>query len=387
MEIADGVQLATKKVGIINKGPIELGRMGLRTLSFQRKEKSGEVTYQLQDELAYPQMTRVLAVEGIKKGTRLAGVRPLLRDGIQSYFNEDNEAKISNCLQLPNKTYSLFLEDDKHYDIAFRIAPEVTPPTATEMGLASRDSRRTAMEVHVSLMHASSKVVRRSNLTIAGFKMSNLEIDASDCLGCRLGKTRRPDHRKSTAPSRGGTRRPWGSGNREPSTAGYSFFGQRVDTDISIKMPSSWPHGFTGFLDVCDRHTAETFYYMVRSPSSSEVASAMETWTERVKHRLTDGKVHRLHADNDLAYNGPDMQSWARQMVENATARVPHDPDTNPVAERQLGIAKAVINASLAHAGAAECLWPWALSQYESVRYFLSTESHSPPVSPYAPRH
>ena len=101
------------------------------------------------------------------------------------------------------------------------------------------------MEVHVSLMHASSKVIRRSNLTISGFDMSRLEIDASDCRGCRLGKTRRPDHRKSTAPSRGGSRRPWGSGDRKPSTTGYAFFGQRVDTDISIKMPRSWPHNFT----------------------------------------------------------------------------------------------------------------------------------------------
>jgi hypothetical protein len=152
-------------------------------------------------------------------------------------------------------------------------------------------------------------------------------------------------------------------------------------------MPPSWPHNFTCFLDVCDRYSAETFYYMLRAPNSSEVASAMETWTERVKPRLTDGKVHRLHADNDLAYNGPDMQSWARQMVQNATARVPHDPDTNPVAERQLGIAKTVINASLAHAGAPECLWPWALTQFEHTRYFMSTESHSPPVSPYAFSH
>ena len=82
-----------------------------------------------------------------------------------------------------------------------------------------------------------------------------------------------------------------------------------MDTDISIKMPQSWPHNFTCFLDVCDRHTAETFYCMMRSPNSSEVASAMETWTERVMSRLTDGKVHRLHADNDLAFNGPDMHA------------------------------------------------------------------------------
>ena len=387
VEIADGVQLATKKVGIINKGPIELGKIGLRTLSPQQSEENEEATYLVHDDLAYPQMTRVLVVRGIKRGTRLAGVRPLMRDGIHAYFNDDNEAKIANCLRLTNGTYCLFLGDDKHYDVAFRIAPEVTPSPGAETGLASRDSRRTPIEVHASLMHASSKVVRRSNLTMAGFDMDDLDVDASDCPGCRLGKTRRPDHRKSTAPSRGGTRRPWGSGNRKPSTTGYSFFGQRVDTDISIKMPPSWPHKFTGFLDLCDRHTAETFYYMVQSPNSSEVAGALETWTERVKHRLTDGQVHRLHGDNDMAYNGPDMQAWARQMVQNATARVPHDPDTNPVAERQLGIAKSVISASLAHAGAPECLWPWSLSQYENVRYFLSTESHSPPVSPYAFSH
>ena len=74
----------------------------------------------------------------------LAGVRPLLRDGTRSYFNDDNEANLSNCLRLPNETYSLFLEDDKHYDVAFRTAPEAMPPPVTEVGLASRDGQRTS---------------------------------------------------------------------------------------------------------------------------------------------------------------------------------------------------------------------------------------------------
>ena len=111
-------------------------------------------------------------------------MRPLLRDGTRSYFNDDNEANLSNCLRLPNETYSLFLEDDKHYDVAFRTAPEAMPPPVTEVGLASRDGQRTSLEVHVSLMHASSKVIRRSNLTISGFDMSRLETDASECHGC-----------------------------------------------------------------------------------------------------------------------------------------------------------------------------------------------------------
>ena len=45
-------------------------------------------------------MTRVLVTRGLKKTTRLGGVRPAkLLDGTFAYFNDDNTAGIADCVR------------------------------------------------------------------------------------------------------------------------------------------------------------------------------------------------------------------------------------------------------------------------------------------------
>lgn len=43
--------------------------------------------------------------------------------------------------------------------------------------------------------------------------------------------------------------------------------------------------------------------------------------------------------------------------------------------------------AALAYAGAPAVLWPWAMSQYEHIRHFISTEAIQPPMSPFMLAH
>jgi hypothetical protein len=176
-------------------------------------------------------------------------------------------------------------------------------------------------------------------------------------------------------------------GTRAPSSTGYTHFGQRVDSDISTTFPASWPHGFTATIDFCDRFSADVFYFFLVRRSGSEVAGAAHEFVRRHKGKLLDGVVGQWHVDNDLSFAGPDVESFAAELVENLTARVPYDANTNPVAERQLGTVKMAVKAALAYAGAPEILWPWAVSQYEHVRHFISTEALHPPMSPYAFAH
>ena len=96
---------------------------------------------------------------------------------------------------------------------------------------------------------------------------------------------------------------------------------------------------------------------------------------------------HAHGADRHLSFAGPDVESFAAELVEQATSRVPYDSDTNPVAERQLGTVKRATMAALAYAGAPAVLWPWAVSQYEHIRHFISTEAIQPPMSPYMLAH
>ena len=378
VEAADGVQLSVKTVGVINADGQLPGKIGIETYEIKGNH------WVKNDTPSYPTMSRVLVTEGLKRGTRLAGVAPLKRDGHFAYFNKDNAAALEDCLRLRNGRYALFTNDPKHYEIVFHVAPM----PGVEKAQMSRDARRSALEVHASLMHCNSTAVRGSSIRISGFDLDLLTVEASDCLGCRLGKTKAPAHRRSTAPSQGGTRVPPGTrGAREPSSTGYDHFGQRIDSDISTTFPASWPHGFTAAIDFCDRSSADVFYFFLVRRTGSEVASAAHEFVRRVKGRLADGTIGRWHVDNDLSFMGPDVESFAAELVEQATSRVPYDSNTNAVAERQLGTVKMAAKAALAYAGAPEVLWPWAIAQYEHVRHFIRTEALSPPASPYARAH
>lgn len=101
-----------------------------------------------------------------------------------------------------------------------------------------------------------------------------LELGPGECTGCRLGRCKPVPFRKQTAPSKGEIIRPAEREPRAPSTTNYTYFGQRVDTDMCTSMPPSFPHGFTIFTNFVDRNTAETFLYLQVSPSAAEVASA-----------------------------------------------------------------------------------------------------------------
>ena len=230
VEAADGIQLSVKTVGVINADGQLPGKLGIETYEI----KGGR--WVKNQEPSYPTMNRVLVTQGLKRGTRLAGVGPLKKDGHWTYFNNDNSASLEDCLRLKNGRYALFTNDPKHYEIVFRVAPM----PGVEEARMSRDTRRSSLEVHASLMHCNSSAIRNSRIHISGFDLNTFSLEASACHGCRLGKTTAPPHRHSTAPSRGGTRVPPGThGMRAPSSTGYTYFGQRVDSDISTTFPAS----------------------------------------------------------------------------------------------------------------------------------------------------
>ena len=147
-------------------------------------------------------------------------------------------------------------------------------------------------------------------------------------------------------------------------------------------MPPSFPDGFTVMTNFRDRHTAESYYYFQKGASRAEVASSLSACGKRLEHRLPEGKIIRWHLDNDMAYDGPAVSSVAAELVERQSRGVGHEKNTNPTAERDLGVVEQAVKASLAHAGGDGCLWPWAVSQYEKIAYFISTDSHAP-LSPF----
>ena len=335
-----------------------------------------------------PCMSRVLVTKGIKASTRLAGVGPSRRlDKTLSYFNDDNSARIEDCLRFADGAYILF--DGSRHEIVLRI------PTANDLATLARDCAHVGytttlspVDVHASLGHCSDRRLRSAQIVIRGIDLRSFVFDAADCRGCREGKTREPSRKSSSAPSRltstSGTRREGGvEPRREPSTTGYEFFGQRVDTDICTSMPTSWPHGFTAMMNMCDRHTAEFLLSFLVDRSSAELCSALEDFERRIKHRLRDGHIARWHTDNETGFDGPEVKAVAAELILLHTKSPPNAKNKNPVAERNFGTLEPGIRATLCYAHAPECLWPWAAAHIERVLYFLPSRAHEPAKSAY----
>ena len=64
----------------------------------------------------------------------------------------------------------------------------------------------------------------------------------------------------------------------------------------------------------------------------------------RPRSRSRPSAVHATCAlvrrANDTSYEGPEAKAWASEIVTRVTKREPYEPNTNPVAERSLGVAK-----------------------------------------------
>ena len=391
VEVADGFRLQAGCIGNINTTN-ETATLVVDT--FRPGIDSGPAT------ISAPRLTRAVFTHGWKRNTRLLGVTQARElDGILTYFNADNLAGLSDCVRFPDGCYARFQPDGRN-ELHFRRATEADRAALSAKARACNVTAnkviemprgRTALGIHAALIHAAPRRIRGSDISMDGWPLADLllELGPGECTGCRLGRCKPVPFRKQTAPSKGEIVRPAVRGPRAPSTTNFTHFGQRVDTDMCTSMPPSFPHGFTIFTIFVDRHTAETFLYLQVSPSSAEVASALTDFEHRTRHRLLEGKVWQWSTDNDLAFEGPEVKAVADQLITLHTRAASGEKNAHPVAERGIGVVRQSILAmrfypkQFGYEPAPACLWSWAVNQTELLLYYLSTEAHNPPVSPY----
>jgi len=238
-----------------------------------------------------PTMSRVLVTRGLKKTTRLGGVRPArLLDGTFAYFNDDNTAGIADCVRFADGAYTLF--DGTRHEIVFRQPTPLDLQTylRPEMANVGRSSRTPSpVEVHCSLGHCSDRRISASLIVMDGVDLRSFHFDAALCRGCRLGKTQEANTRITTAPSRGPPLSRNGTVPR-PSTSGYNRFGHRIDSDICTSMPRSWPHGFTAMMNFCDRYSAEFFLsFLLLGEMRASAWGVTRPWLVRSEGRPSGG--------------------------------------------------------------------------------------------------
>jgi hypothetical protein len=181
---------------------------------------------------------RTLIVRGLKKNMILMSVRGLKRDGVNAYTNDDNSINTSDCLYITKEKIIVpFIKSNHAYNLALDNGSS-QDGAALSTDHATRPNRvRPTVDVHSGIGHIGKRRMAESNLTMDGVLLKNItaDHDETSCKGCRLGNTGKlftKHARSSTAPH----------GN---STAGFTHFGQQMDSDICTSFPASFPHHFT----------------------------------------------------------------------------------------------------------------------------------------------
>ena len=213
-----------------------------------------------------------------------------------TYFNPDNSLGRGDCLRLPTGTIVPFLPT-QGYQIAFGSQPNCANSTA-ETGLTvmplhqQRRSAKSASLLHNACGHCGAQRLSKSNIVIDGIQMRDVDFsDCGSCAGCIRGNATldRSWKRRSLSAS-------------VKSTAGFSHFGQQMDSDIFTGFEASFPHQFTCMTNFIDRHGKESWLYFLRQPTAGEIASSAVALYETIKHRLLNGKIGRWLTDNSWSY-------------------------------------------------------------------------------------
>ena len=98
----------------------------------------------------------ILVVDGLDPNTVLVSVRQMREmDGIFTYFNDDNEARVSDCLKLPNGVYVPFSSD------RFEVTGTV-PNWKKESNSCNlvHGPDRSSFHIHTALCHAGAQRVQ-----------------------------------------------------------------------------------------------------------------------------------------------------------------------------------------------------------------------------------
>ena len=337
--------------------------------------------------------SRTLVVDGMDEGQILVSTRGLKRDGVNTYLNDDNSIKTSDCLYIMHEGIIIpFVPSGHAYNITMKSDASHSSTEQTVTSGNPRYRHRPLLHIHRALGHSGAQRLGKSNIIIDGVEVKTLDLmhDASSCKGCRLGNSGREHNRRSRGAGRPQSTHVIGdsvSGPSRPgdSTKGFERFGQQIDSDICTGFAPSFPHGLTSMVNFIDRWGHQPFVMLTigNPPDAHQVASSLRSVASDMTPQLNGHYIGRWVTDNGLSFHGDDVDSAAKELSENRGFNVPNDLNAIPVAERFWGVLERMCRSDLAEADAPECLWAWGAAHNTRLLKFLPTSAHSPPMSPH----
>ena len=304
--------------------------------------------------------------DGIK--SHFNGVNSLVLPGPRKHevkFEEHQRKYMISAAPLPSRKLMLPRVTDDKYQAA--VKAQLSDASYTELALAAMDEHQKSMMRHAQLGHFS-----HNRIGGGGMRLHR------NCHACMLG---------------GSTLKAKQHGAREDNRKRgeeYSKFGQRVSSDLVTGLPPSVRHGFVAAIIFYDWATSHIGVAFLKTKDHESILAAFKQYEADNADLLrpVGGSVVEWHRDgeltsdvieNHLANKGDvtkDAGEMASRLATKSTLSVPYDKNTNPGAERAIGIILRPMRIMAAcHEGEGNpySLWPFLMQQAVHIHNDLPT--------------
>ena len=278
-----------------------------------------------------------------------ASIYAFYHDGIQTEFNG------TNVMTLPN---------------GHKVQMTVDP-----LECKARVAARPAKNVH----HAASvnttdavfddDSINHARLVHFGNNRTGLwKHDPTTCKHCMLGGHRHaPYHKKQP---------------RERAKE-YTFFGQRVSSDIVGPFTPSVTHGFKWAIVFYDWYSGHVSIGYLKAKESQAIKASLQQYQVDNQAHLKDGRVWEWHTDGDGGFTSKETEEMCLELNTRHSFSVAGESNTNPGAERIIGVLlrpMRILGSSAV--GDAEPYWPFMANQAAQAHNSLPSRRFNPPASP-----
>ena len=199
-------------------------------------------------------------------------------------------------------------------------------------------------------------------------RTGNWRHDPTTCRACMLGGHRHRSYNK---------RAPRGRANE------YSYFGERISSDVCGPFPPSITHGFRYMIVYYDWYSGRVGIGYLKTKEAQAIASSLRQFVTDHKDLLKDGRVTEWHTDGDGGFTSKSIDEVCLELETRRSFSIAGESNTNPGAERIIGVMVRPMRIIAAQAdGDAEPYWPFIANQVKQVHNDLPSRRFSPPASP-----
>ena len=221
--------------------------------------------------------------------------------------------------------------------------------------------------LHQRFAHCNDDRLKKAATRSIGVDLSKFLADKRHiCEGCKLGRSRKKPFKVSQL----GKQR-------------FTYFGQRIHSDVCGPFPCSVGDGYTYLACFIDCYSNYACVYPMVANDAEELLRCFQAFISEHKSILQDGKIHEFYSDNGGEYLNADVELFCDEVCNIRRLSTPYCPPQNAIAERLWGILLGPMRAYFAASDVPQDFWPYAADHVCKLHNMLPSRSLDNEISPY----